>query len=100
MREINVSRAGDPVHAVDKLLRGRLPHKGGGGVNRYAYSKLSKVFSVKNKAYISDLNKKKLSFWVMVLFGSPLTPFISNTTRAKSNLVEKYACRKFFKEKN
>ena len=30
VREINVSCAGDPVHAEIRLLRGRLPCKGGG----------------------------------------------------------------------
>ena len=38
MREINVSRAGDPVHAGDKALTREIPMQRG-RVNRYGFCK-------------------------------------------------------------
>ena len=42
VREINVSRAGDPVHAGDKALTLENPAQRRGGVNRY--DKVEKMF--------------------------------------------------------
>ena len=46
MREINVSRAGDPVHAGDKALMQETPAQRG-RVNRYASLSITKfIFSL------------------------------------------------------
>ena len=61
MREINVSRAGDPVHAGDKALTRETPEQRG-RINRYAPRKLLMLTLTVNNRQMD--RKDKIKHWL------------------------------------
>ena len=69
--------------------------------NKYMAIPQTDIFfkGIQQKKTACKFDLKKLSCWVLVPFGSLQPPFISETTRARSYLVDKNAGRIFLKKR-